>query len=299
MIGGAGSIAGPVVGAVIVGLLPELAGEPRGVSPAVLRRPAAGGAVGGAGWSRGRAAARARVAPGPRCAQRRSGRPGAVASDAGAGRVRQQHVARAPSGRPVDDVRRRPRGERTHVRGAAGGGDRADRPQRRGQDHRAQHAERVLPPDGGRHCARQRRAAGALPRFAWRAAASRAPTRPRSSSARSAYSTTSRSRWGAASWADSSPQVASGPQRRESAARSCSRSAAIAARSTHGRATCPTSIGGWSRSRARWPRGRRCCCSTSPRPDSRRTTRRAWRGCCAALPTPASASCWSSTTWGS
>ena len=46
MIGGAGSFAGPVVGAIIVGVLPEAAREPRGVSAAVLRRVVAHRALG-------------------------------------------------------------------------------------------------------------------------------------------------------------------------------------------------------------------------------------------------------------
>ena len=47
--------------------------------------------------------------------------------------------------------------------------------------------------------------------------------------------------------------------------RRCSPSSAITARSTAADAICRMSIGGWSKSRARSPRGRACCCSTSRR----------------------------------
>ena len=46
----------------------------------------------------------------------------------------------------------------------------------------------------------------------------------------------------------------------------CCRSSAITARWPRPRTACRMSTGGWSRSRARWRRGRACCCSTSPPP---------------------------------
>ena len=48
--------------------------------------------------------------------------------------------------------------------------------------------------------------------------------------------------------------------------RRCSPSSATTVRSRRRRATCRTSTAGWSRSRARWPCARACCCSTSPPP---------------------------------
>ena len=65
-----------------------------------------------------------------------------------------------------------------------GAGDQPDRPERRGQDHGAQHAERLLPPRRRHDPPRRRSRSRASRPGASRAPASRAPTRPRSSSAR-------------------------------------------------------------------------------------------------------------------
>ena len=77
IVGGAGWVLGPVVGAAIIVLLPEMLSRPRRVPAAVLRRAAAGGALARA---RGRARHAGALRAAQRSARRRSPRVSIVAA---------------------------------------------------------------------------------------------------------------------------------------------------------------------------------------------------------------------------
>ena len=89
---------------------------------------------------------------------------------------------------------------------------------------------------------------------------------------------------------------ARGRGRRRGADARCSRLSAIPATSMRVQPTCRTSTNAWWRSRARLRRGRRCCCWTSRQRGCRARTRRGLRGCCGESPMPAWRWCWSNTT---
>ena len=137
MIGGAGSVAGPVIGALVVGLLPEALARLEdyrllffGALLLVVLWVAPGGAVG----------VLQRLAA-PPCGA------GPVAERRGRRQRRRAGPPARSSGRtrPGHAVRRCARGARLVIRSGAGPGHQPDRPQRRRQDHGAQRAERLLP----------------------------------------------------------------------------------------------------------------------------------------------------------
>ena len=136
MIGGAGFVAGPLVGAAIVVLLPEFLAGARRIPPAVLRRPAALRALARAGRP-GRTA----LAPAVSGAERRGlalRETAQIAHGPRRRRLRVEHLGISFGGvRAAHDI---------SFEARPGAGDQPDRPERRGQDHGAQHAERLLSP---------------------------------------------------------------------------------------------------------------------------------------------------------
>ena len=258
IVGGAGWVLGPVVGAAVSVVLPELLSSlaeyrllffgglllvvlwlaPEGVLGTLARSAARASMP----RSRGRARLRRRRVPAA---------DGARANLLGQGH---RHRLRRHQGRDRRQLHRRARQD--HQR---------DRAERRRQDHRAQHDRRLLP-------ARHRQRSGSATRDlagapAWKVA--------RAGIART-YQTTKlfgtmsvldnvlialrRGRLGGCSRRPPS-------RRRSRRCRSAARlSSAIAARLRRRPATCRMSTAGWSRSPARWRCARACCCSTSPPP---------------------------------
>ena len=146
----------------------------RRVPPAVLRRAAARRALARAGGPRRKRAC-------AWCRSRRPRRDFRLPADC---RLRSGPRAALRGRGPRHLVRRRARGARHLARGEARRGHQPDRPERRRQDHGAQHAERLLSPRRRHDPPRRTLNCKACRRGASRAPASRAPTRPRSSSAR-------------------------------------------------------------------------------------------------------------------
>ena len=158
IVGGAGWTLGPVVGAVVTVVLPELISslaEYRLLIFGALLLPGALAGAGGRARHAGEAARQARSAQGgPRRLRRcRLPRP-----------ARASHPCRRGSDHRL---RRHPRRHRGLADRAARPRDRHHRPQRRRQDHGPQHDRRLLPPRCRLHPLRCRELAGAP---AWKAA---------------------------------------------------------------------------------------------------------------------------------
>ena len=177
IVGGAGWVLGPVVGAVISVCLPGAAVEPRRIPAAVLRRAAAGGAVARAGGRARHARAASAPAIDPRrgrCDGFRSLRPSCSRQRARRDwRSRPRHRVRRHQGRDRRQLQRRARPD--HQR---------HRAERRRQDHRAQHDRRLLSAGHRQRSGSATTSSPARRPGRSRAPASRAPTRPRSCSAR-------------------------------------------------------------------------------------------------------------------
>ena len=255
IVGGAGWVLGPVVGAAVIVVLPELLVRSRRIPPAVLRRAAAGRAVAGAG----RHPRHARPVLAPRPITRRPQAPASIsprscgrrAAAAARGRAASASPSAASGPPPTSALTRRP-----------GAGHQRDRPQRRRQDHRAQHDRRLLSARRRQHPARRRASSPA-----------RRPGRVARAGIARTYQTTQL--FGTMSVLDNvlialrrgRLGIRSRP-RRPRDDRTRRRGAAglrrlSRARSPRPPATCRTSTAAWSRSPARSPRARRCCCSTS------------------------------------
>ena len=291
MIGGAGSVAGPLIGALVVGLLPEALARLEeyrllffGALLLVVLWVAPGGAVGVL-----QRLLRRRAAPAP-VAERRGRRQRRRARRARARACRAGLGMQFGGVRAVHDLHfEAPPGQVTSLIGPNGAGKTT--------------ALNML---SGFY--RPAPAASALGR-AMRWAAPRRWAIARAGIART-YQTSQL--FGSLSVEDNvvlgmTPRHASAPllgaarAARPAAPRARARAAALSAATaapwTRLPPTCRTSTGGWWRSRARSPPTPTRCCSTNPRRACRTKTSSAWPRCCAASPTPGSACCWSNTTW--
>ena len=182
IVGGAGYTLGPVLGAAVIVVLPELIACARRVPPAAVRRAAAGRAVARAGGHSRHA--RPLLAP-----LRRRAPPLAPASTSPSSSAAATARRWMVSGLTIAFGGVRAATDVCAHRGARPR-HRPDRAQRRRQDHRAQHDRRLLPARRRQHPPRRRASLPARRPGRSPAPASPAPTRPRSCSARSASSTT-------------------------------------------------------------------------------------------------------------
>ena len=258
IVGGAGWVFGPVVGAAISVVLPELLSQLAeyrllffGALLLVVLWLAPEGVIGT--LARFLRDASIRAAPTAAASISRRSSPPATPRDA-----RSCAASASPSAASGRDRRQLRRRARPHHQ--------RDRPERRRQDHRAQHDRRLL---SARHRQRPPRRRASSP-------ARRPGSVARAGIART-YQTTKlfgtherarqRADRAAPRAARQSAGRARGSARTPRRARRCSPSSAIAARSRYaGAATCRMSTAAWSRSPARWRRGRACCCSTSRPP---------------------------------
>ena len=169
-------------------------------------------------------------------------------------------------------VRRPRRRQRRQLHRAARQGRVADRPERRRQDDVLQHAHRRLQADGGHdhvpRRGRHRQAAARDHRARHRAHVPEHPPLPEHDGARERARRHAHAAAGEPLRLDPAHAgvQARGGERARSARSSCSSSPACAARRTRPRRTCRTATSGGSRSRARSPPSRSCCCSTSRPP---------------------------------
>ena len=287
IVGGAGWVFGPVVGAVVTVLLPELLSNlaeyrllfvgalllvvlwiaPEGIIGTLARFVRRTDPTQRDGW-RGRAF---RIPLRRRAARAR--------------RFRHRHRVRRHQGRVRCELRRAARPH--HQR---------DRAERRRQDHRAQHDRRLLPPRRRQHPAWRRASLPARRPGASRAPASRAPTRPRSCSATmsvldNVLVALRRGRLG-------NPLGGVGERRRPRARRSAARLRRLSRRARHAgeRPAACRPAPGRDRARARDAAARAAARRARRRPDARRQG-----GAQQAHPPHrrprASPSFWSSTTW--
>ena len=275
VLGGAGRLWGPVVGAVVFFLVPELLAALQswrmliyGTALLFLMLYAPHGLVGAieAGWQllRKRLGLPTVVPPPLVAASRQSVEPVAGAALVGAGR-REAFRRRDGAGR------RQPRGRRRHH-------PRDRRAQRLGQDDPAQHDLRLLSdrcridpgrrPVGHRPRAAPHRAPWRrphLPDAAHAAGAERARQRAARRLSGRARRAPCRRRCACRSRAESKP-------RRSAMRWAISTSSASPIARSSRPASCRTASSGWPRSPAPWSAARACCCSTSRPPACRSTS---------------------------